>query len=114
MATKPAKHSLPRIDAPSHARQVYDRQTRRMSFGLKSAADVRNSGFWKKVRLTYISRNPLCEDPHKFHGPFPPPAQEVHHIRSIQDARELAFVHSNLMALCCRCHAVFSAQERKQ
>lgn len=112
MATRPAKHSLPKVAAPSHAKQVYDRQTRRMTSGLRQASDLRNSAFWKKVRLTYISRHPICENPHGFHSEFPPPAREVHHKESLQNAPELAFKHSNLMALCSRCHAVFSQQER--
>ncbi len=113
MAIRPPKHSLKKVVAPSHARQIYDRQTRRMTFGLKQASGLRNSSFWKKVRLTYISRNPICENPHGFHGEFPPPAREVHHKQSLQDAPEMAFTHSNLMAVCSRCHAVFSAEERK-
>lgn len=113
MATRPPKHRLPRIEAKSHTREVYDRQTRRMTAGLKTAADVRGSSFWKKVRLTYLSRNPICENPHSFHGEFPPAAREVHHRQSIQAAPHLAYVHSNLMALCSRCHAVFSREERQ-
>lgn len=107
-------HKMPsRLAAPSHAQEVYDRQARQRSYGLKTAQDVRNSSFWKRVRLTYISRNPMCENPHGFHSYFPPPAREVHHKESIQTAPHLAFVHSNLMALCSKCHAVFSAAERK-
>lgn len=113
MAIRPPKHKLPIIKAPSHAREVYDRQTRRMTAGLKTAADVRNSSFWKKVRLTYISRNPLCENPHGFHTGFCPAAEEIHHKVSIQEAPELAYAHSNLMALCRKCHAKFSQEERK-
>ena len=113
MPTKPPTHKLPRFSAPSHSQQVYDRQTRRMTSGLREASDLRNSSFWKKVRLTFISRNPVCANPHGSHSEYPPPAREVHHIRSLQQAPELAFVHSNLMALCSRCHAVFSAEERK-
>lgn len=113
MATRPPKHSLPKVVATSHAREVYDRQTRRMTYGLKCAADVRNSSFWKRVRLTYISRNPICENPHGWHGEFPPPAREVHHVKSIQEAPELAYTHANLMALCAKCHAKFSQEERR-
>lgn len=105
-------HKLPRVEARSHAREVYDRQTRRMTAGLKTAADLRNSSFWKKVRLTYLSRNPVCENPHGWHGEYPPLAREVHHKQSLQAAPELAFAHENLMALCSKCHAKFSAAER--
>lgn len=113
MATRPPKHSMPRVKAPSHAREIYDRKTRRMTFGLREAADLRNSNFWKRVRLTYLSRNPVCANPHGFHSDFPPAAREVHHKAPLQSAPHLAFVHSNLMALCSKCHAVFSAEERK-
>ena len=113
MATRPPTHKLPTFSAPSHAQQVYDRQTRRMTAGLKCAADVRNSSFWKRVRLTFISRNPVCANPHGWHGQFSPPAREIHHIQSIQSAPHLAYVHSNLMALCAKCHAKFSQEERK-
>ena len=112
MPTKPPQHSLPKFTAPSHSRQVYDRQTRRMTSGLRIASDLRNSSFWKRVRLTYISRNPICENPHGWHGEFPPPAQEVHHKESLQTAPHLAYTHSNLMALCVKCHAKFSQEER--
>lgn len=113
MATRPEKHKLPGVVAPLHSRQVYDRQTRRMTAGLREAADIRNSSFWKKVRLTFITRNPVCANPHGFHDQFPPPAREVHHVQSIQSAPHLAFTHSNLMALCSQCHAVFSQGERR-
>lgn len=114
MATKPPRHNLPQIKARCHAREVYDRQTRRMTMRLKCAADVRNSSFWKKVRETKAARNPTCENPHGFHGDYPPPLDDVHHIVSIEKAPHLAFVHSNLMSVCKKCHAVFSAQERQQ
>lgn len=113
MATRPLKHSMPRVKAPSHSREIYDRQTRRMTSGLKEAADLRNSNFWKKVRLTYITRHPVCENPHGFHLGFAPAATEVHHKQSLQIAPELAFNHSNLMALCAKCHAAFSQDERR-
>lgn len=112
MPTRPPKHKLPTVQAKSHAREFYDRQTRQRTAGLKTAADLRNSSFWKKVRLTFISRNPVCCNPHGFHDGFAPAAQQVHHIEPIQKAPHLAFTHSNLMALCTRCHAVFSARER--
>lgn len=110
---KPPRHSVPRIKAASHAQQVYDRQTRRMTAGLREAADLRNSSFWRKVRLTYLSRNPMCANPHGYHSEFAPPAREVHHVVSLQEAPHLAYNHSNLMALCSRCHARYSAEERR-
>jgi 5-methylcytosine-specific restriction endonuclease McrA len=112
MPTKPLKHSLPKLSARSHAAEVYDKQTRRLTAGLRVASDLRSSSFWKKVRLTYISRNPICENPHGWHDDFPPLAQEVHHKISLQKAPHLAFKHSNLMSLCCKCHAKFSQEER--
>lgn len=105
-----------RTVAPSHAQEVYDKQTRQRSYGLKSAQDVRNSSFWKKVRKTYASLHPLCEDPHGDHKNdyMPPVVADVHHIIPIQKAPHLAFKHSNLMSVCKDCHAVFSQQERNQ
>jgi 5-methylcytosine-specific restriction endonuclease McrA len=114
MPTKPPQHSLPKFTAPSHARQVYDRQTRRMTAHLKCAADVRNSSFWKAVSRTYWIKHPVCENPHGKHGEFPPLTQEIHHIIPISKAPHLAYKHSNLMALCKKCHAVFNQQERAE
>lgn len=113
MPIKPPSHRLRTFAAPSHSRQVYDRQTRLHDPLLRQACAVRSSSFWKQVRLSFISRNPICANPHGFHSDFPPPSQEVHHVKSLQEAPDLAFSHANLMALCSRCHAVFSQQERK-
>ncbi len=117
MATRPPTHKMPRFAAPSHAQQVYDRQTRRMTAHLKCAADVRNSSFWKKVSYSYKVRHPLCEDPHGDHArarQYPPTVDDVHHKIPISKARHLAFVHTNLMSVCKDCHGVFNAQERAE
>ena len=114
MPAKPPQHSLPKFTAPSHARQVYDRQTRRMTAHLKCAADVRNSSFWKAVSLTFRRLNPLCVDPHGLHPGRPVFTADAHHVIQISKAPHLAFKHSNLMAVCNDCHAVFNKQERAE
>ena len=109
---RPEKHKPHRIDAPRHASQAYDRH-RTNAPGLREAGIVRSSNRWKRLRLAFISSHPVCADPHKRHGEFPPAAAEIHHIESLQARPDLAFDPANLMALCRPCHAVFSQAERK-
>jgi 5-methylcytosine-specific restriction protein A len=55
---------------------------------------------WRKIRNLYISKNPLCES--CLERGLHVPADEVHHIRSLDDGG----THSdeNLRSLCKSCH----------
>ena len=55
---------------------------------------------WRKIRDLYIAKNPLCEICLEA-GLFVP-ADEVHHIRSIDDGGTHA--EDNLKSLCQSCH----------
>lgn len=63
---------------------------------------------WRRLRLWYLSRHPLCEDCED-RGRIRP-ATEVHHIVPIDSCpdvggkRKLAYDPRNLRALCKDCH----------
>lgn len=68
-----------------------------------------NSRAWRRLRLTYLSQHPLCEDCLLVDRTTP--AREVHHIRPIESAagrpeemKALALDPRNLRALCTSCH----------
>jgi 5-methylcytosine-specific restriction endonuclease McrA len=109
---KPAKHKPFRMAAPKHTSQIYDRH-RANTPGLREAGIFRSSNRWKLLRLAFISRHPVCANPHGYHVEFSPAAAEVHHVASLQARPDLAFDPSNLMALCRVCHAKFSQEERR-
>jgi len=58
---------------------------------------------WKRFRLSYLRRHPLCVDS-LAEGKFVP-ATEVHHIRKLRDYPTLKYEESNLMGLCHECHS---------
>jgi len=76
---------------------------------------IRSTPQWRKVRKVKLSMQPLCEDPHGDHRRFgvTVSAEQVHHIQPAGDRPDLAFVMSNLMSVCVRCHAKLSGQERR-
>ena len=57
---------------------------------------------WKILRAEKIMRNPLCERCELSNKVTP--AEEVHHILSIEDRPDLAFEQDNLMSVCVKCH----------
>lgn len=62
---------------------------------------------WRKIRKTYITAHPLCEECKK-QGKFTP-AEEVHHIKPLSDAGTHSY--ENLMSLCKSCHSTITAKE---
>ena len=96
--------------APNHDKQ-YDRHTRYRNEGTRTAAQLRNSAAWRKVRKTKLGINPLCEDPFGTHAQAgnTATAQQVHHIMPIATHRHLATDLANLMSVCTRCHARLEA-----
>lgn len=79
----------------------------------RSAPDYRESaakrGYdykWQKLRLAYLTRNPLCVD--CLQQGETTAAQEVHHI--IPKAEGGTEEPSNLMALCKPCHSKRTAR----
>ena len=74
---------------------------------LANNARIRSSGRWQKVARMIRARYPLCKDPFGTHAAKGETvsSEQVHHIKGLSEAPELAFLPSNLMAVCCRCHA---------
>lgn len=73
---------------------------------------IRSSARWQKVARMIRTAHPLCQDPLGIHAQKSETVSsaEVHHIKGLSEAPELAFVHSNLMALCSACHAKIENQ----
>jgi len=69
---------------------------------------VYNTSTWRKLRLLYLSENPLCEKCIKKDKITP--ATQVHHIipidegNSISEKKTLGYNWDNLEALCEECH----------
>ena len=111
MPNKPAKiHRPPRLaNARQHVppelaeRQENPARTEEYT----RARRIRSSARWQKIRKTILSRRPICELCHKAIS------YEVHHIKAVAAAPDLAFVSSNLAALCQRCHLKIEAAERR-
>ncbi len=93
---------------------LYDKHVRAKDSALSGASAIRNSTRWRKVRLLKLSQDPLCEDPHGDHARRNDTAtgSQVHHIQGLATHPELAFVWSNLMSVCTKCHAKLEAQAR--
>jgi len=83
---------------------------------LSEAMRIRSSYKWKRVRLLKLSNDPLCEDPHGCHAnkQTTETARQVHHIKGLRSHPDLAFVWSNLMSVCTKCHARLERDEIKK
>lgn len=55
---------------------------------------------WRKLRLSYLTQNPICEIKHHCHGA---PATEVDHIRPLSAGGE-RLDEDNLQSACGPCH----------
>lgn len=70
--------------------------------------DVYNTSTWRKLRLQYLSENPLCEECKK-HGKLTL-AIDVHHMYEIsngsttEERKIIGYDTQNLMAVCSECH----------
>lgn len=64
---------------------------------------------WRKLRLWFLQRNPLCADCRK-HG-YVTAAYEVHHIVPIAQAPERRLDPDNLASLCKPCHSRISLRD---
>ena len=72
----------------------------------KMRAKAYATPLWKKMRNTYMSEHPICEECLK-RGKVTP-AEDIHHIRSPFKGNEvnydLLYGYENLMAVCKQCH----------
>lgn len=64
---------------------------------------------WRKLRDRKFKQNPICEHCIKYNKITP--TDVIDHIIEINDNPELAYVYSNLQALCHKCHNTKTAEE---
>ena len=83
-----------------HGRQVEREKQKRMDDQSVMVRKIRDSNRWARLSRRYLALHPVCEAPE-----CGQPATEVHHVRPLREAPQLAFCMSNLMALCHACHA---------
>ncbi len=83
---------------------------------LSQAIKIRNSTKWKKVRRLKLSETPMCEDPfgHHANNQTTETARQVHHIQGLRKHPYLAFVWSNLMSVCTKCHSRLEREEKNK
>lgn len=87
-----------------HERQENKRYEK---YGRDPAVRRRYGRAWKRIRDSYISQHPLCEECEK-KGKFTK-AEEVHHILPL--SRGGTHERTNLMALCKSCHSAITAKD---
>ena len=79
----------------------------------KSRGSASSQGYdkdWRRVRLAYLKRNPLCEECLKKDRVTP--AVLVHHIKPVKDYLELRLDPNNLMSLCTEHHEEIHGKDR--
>ncbi|MCH8852573.1 MAG: HNH endonuclease [Planctomycetes bacterium] len=79
------------------------------------ASRLRGSGKYKRFRVWFRKRHPMCCDPFRDHvskGQGAATAQ-LHHIESVEQRPDLVCVENNAAALCTRCHGKVTAMERR-
>lgn len=78
------------------------------------ASRFRDTAAWQKVRKVARQTMPLCVDPFGNHascGRFEA-TEDIHHVQSVEDRPDLAYMMDNLRGLCRLCHARVSGLER--
>ena len=63
---------------------------------------------WRRFRLIYLTRHPLCVD--CLDADLVRPATEIHHVAKLRDRPDLKFDPTNLRGLCQSCHATRTAR----
>lgn len=63
---------------------------------------------WRRHRLVYLARHPLCND--CLAAGRVVVATDVHHVIKLRERPDLKTVESNLMALCSPCHDTRTAR----
>jgi len=108
-------NSPPRFKSPGqgHAREDYEHK-RRYDPALSKASKIRSTVRWRKFRWNVLAKQPICPDPLGRHEGQVRGAEEVHHIRGLRVAPELAYVASNCVGLCVECHAQIEGMVRRK
>jgi 5-methylcytosine-specific restriction protein A len=65
---------------------------------------------WQKLRESFLSRHPLCED--CLERDIVTPATLPHHMQPIEQRPDLRLDESNLRALCRDCHEIREGRKR--
>jgi 5-methylcytosine-specific restriction protein A len=87
-----------------HQKEYDDKQAKIKSEYERTRASVTERGYdetWRRVRIAYLRKQPLCEICEK--NGLTVPAVLVHHIRPISEGGARLDAN-NLMALCRECH----------
>ena len=66
------------------------------------------SSDWKKLRRVKLMNDPICEECGKAY------ANEVHHIKSLENNYDYRLDYDNLQALCKPCHSIETRKEMQQ
>lgn len=101
MATKAAQHTTPkRYNPKSRSR----------------AQEIRATQAWKDLSEHKRRINPLCEDPFGIHQKegITTPCAHAHHIQSVESRPDLAFVMTNLMSVCTKCHSMLEQKAKEK
>lgn len=77
----------------------------------KRGPDPRSTARWRRVRAQKLAHDPLCEV--CLLMGHTTAATEVDHKIEMWSRMDLTFTPENLQALCKRCHATKSAEERR-
>jgi 5-methylcytosine-specific restriction protein A len=88
---------------PSRKSQARDRDRDRTSASQRGYDHA-----WRKFRIGYLGRHPLCAD--CLERGVVRPVYEVHHLRKVTTNPKLRLVDANLRSLCTPCHAVRTAR----
>jgi 5-methylcytosine-specific restriction protein A len=98
--------------------RLYDATTRKDDPELAFAKTTRSSARWTRTSRLFKSTYPLCCDPFKEHGEYPPLTDHVHHVVSLRQCHrtnqhDLAFDWANLRPLCTGCHRRIEGMENR-
>lgn len=68
------------------------------------AKKIRSTARWTRFSKLFKQNHPICCDPFKVHGEWPPLTAHAHHVTPLIEAPDRAFDESNLASLCTTCH----------
>lgn len=91
------------------ARQADRKARAKLGKEAKDGAALYASKAWRDGRLTFLSRNPICEDCGELG--LVVEATEVDHVKPHRGNRCMFFDRSNWQALCKSCHSRKTARE---
>ncbi len=84
-------------------------QSRPTVDGRESASRRGYDARWRRLRVMFLRRHPLCADPFQVHGGSPVPATDVDHVQPLRDGGSNRI--DNLQQLCHSCHSRKTAED---